>query len=162
MGYEMGLARAKNEEDYIDLDSVEWFSCGWTLTELTSALLAVTDTSFEDGFSGDVLIELDKLSFIEDIAATRKSQHIEQILDALADIDYEYADELRESFPPVVKAAMRLSYKPPEGATYEQKQVCSELARLADEGYQYVTVGIAEAIERMKADGLTQCLLFAG
>lgn len=162
MGYEMGLARAKNEEDYVDLDSVEWFSCGWELTELTNALLAVTETSFEDGFSGDVVVELGKLSFIEDIAATRQSQHIEQILDALAEIDYDYAEELRESFPEVVKAAMRLSYVPPEGASFEQKQVCSELSRLADEGYQFVTIGIAEAISRMKADGLTECLLFAG
>lgn len=162
MGYEMGLARAKNEDDYTDLDSVEWFSCGWTLTSLTEALLRVTGTSFDDGFSGEVVIDLDKLSFIEDIAATRKLQHIEQILDALAEIDYDYAEELRESFPYVVKAAMRLSYAPPEDATYEQKLVCSELARLADEGYQYVATGIAEAVSRMKADGLTTCVLFAG
>lgn len=158
----MGLARAKNEEGCVDFDEIEWFSCGWTLTELTQALLNLTGTSFEDGFSGEVLIELDKLSFIEDIAATRQSQHIEQILDALAEIDYDYAEELRDSFPETVKAAMRLSYAPPEGASYEQKCVCSELSRLADEGYQYVTVGIAEAVSKMKADGLKECILFAG
>ena len=159
MGYEMGFAKKRSDGEW-NPDDIVWFSCGWALTGLYRALCGACH--FETEGFGECEISLHDLAFIEELGARLRSQHLHDILDALDELDADYVDELVSAFPESVLAAMRLAYVCPDGATAAQREVCSLLCELEENGYRGIALRMAGAVRMMREEGLDACILFAG
>ena len=159
MGYEMGFAKKGSQDEY-SIDDVVWFSCGWALTGLYRELCSACGIE-TDGF-GEYEVDLHKLAFLEELGMRLRSQHLNDILSALGDLAGDYAEELVASLPRPVLAAMRLSYVPPGEATDAQRGVCSLLCDLEENGYRGISLSMADAVKRMRDEGMDSCILFAG
>ena len=159
MGYEMGFAKKLPSSEW-DSEAVIWFSCGWALTDLYRALCRACDLE-TDGF-GEHEVRLHDLAFIENLGARLRSQHLNDILDTLGELDADYVDELVGAFPEPVLAALRLAYNCSNAETAAQREVCALLCELEESGYRGMSLRTAEALRLMREEGLDTCILFAG
>ena len=159
MGYEMGFAK-KHSEDECSIDDVVWFSCGWDLVDLYQGLCDACKIE-TDGF-GEYEVDLRELAFLEKLGRRLRSQHLNDIIGMLGDLDGDYADELVASLPGSVLAAMRLAYVLPDESTGAQRRVCSLLCNLEENGYRGMSLRMANAVKRMRIEGMETCILFAG
>lgn len=172
MGYEFGFARMDykdNDDVSADeyFDSIYWFICGWNHTEMHQAFAELAGTPYmRDGkpmehyeIGSECVFEVSKLAFVKRLHEQLVGQKLIKIIYALLEIGEDYAYEFIESLPDGVMAAIRLSYVL-EDATPQEQAICNMFLEDFDYGYYYTVEGLAEAYDKMVADGVEKVILF--
>ena len=158
MGYEFGFERIGHSSLKSDSEDSFWSMCGWRCSGLHDALVIACAQGAKDLYD-DVVIDVSSLGFLERVQASCSAQRLVDILVALSDIDYDYAFELWESFPEVVRGAVRLSFVA-DDLTPEQKDVCRELVTLFEDGCFNVLEGLVAGIARMREADAKSVVLY--